>query len=1025
MSVLEVHDVSIRYITGDFKDIGLKEYTMKKLKGEYHVTEFWADRNISFTLEKGEMLGIIGANGAGKSTLLKAVSGIMEPTTGSVKREGNIAALLELASGFDGDLTVRENAYLRGAMLGYTRKFMDETYDQIIDFAGLRDFQDRPFRQLSSGMKSRLAFSIASLVQPDILILDEVLSVGDGAFRKKSEEKMREIIAGGAATILVSHSIQQVRSLCTKVLWLDHGYQVALSNDVDGVCNLYQKFLNKEIGLEEAKRLAHDGEESKKRDFGKCVEIRKSDTQKSNAVGVVANKEVEKHMGNVPPLKNGGWGFSIALGVFLLSLIVFPVLITTILYIFHIPITAANLALALVAALIALYVTTGGDCGKTAITALVGILLAAIAVVLCMHVYDWTWDGNTYHKCITGLLRYGWNPLYETFYDYGGATFPFMAGATETWYDAYPKGSEIWGACVYIICGDIESGKAFNLISMLGSFFACFGLLGQTGKVKPWQTALCTFFCIVTPISLSQCFTYYNDGFLWQMVTVCLATLLYLTFYEQGQYRRICAYLVFLTINVGLNIKFSALIFFGILGMTFFAFWSVERLFTEGNTPEAKHFIRKRFVLLATSALSGVLVTGATSYVINTLRHKNPVYTMIGDDAIKIFPAQLPLSQKEMSNIERFISSLFSRTNGSKALKTVEWKIPFFFDGGEYTAAQYVDARMAGWGIFFSGLLLVGVAVLLWWLKSGKTIKKAKKTALVLLTVYFVSLFLVPGLSWARYNVALFYIPVAGLFFLFAGEADKKSGASFCLAGAIAAILALNMVPNVVKGAQEFKKYNAYRGQLQELCENMRNNETEIGTDSNGYFRGRVFSLLDQGITEFNYVGELKKEEKDGTVFSDFGIDYRFISGPLSVKTAEELFDRIVQEDYITLIAIKDEASTALTDELVAKARTAGLKFDLTENGFRKSYLAVLDGKTVVHEEMSAQKLEYVTELNGHSISLTSAGYEVGNTASVQVDGVEYALNRRGLNIVFMSQESGEIVDSVCIDSYLDNRVYR
>lgn len=251
MSVLEVHDVSIRYITGDFKDIGLKEYTMKKLRGEYHVTEFWADRNISFTLDKGEMLGIIGTNGAGKSTLLKAISGIMEPTTGYVKRDGSIAALLELASGFDGDLTVRENAYLRGAMLGYTRKFMDETYDRIIDFSGLQDFQDRPFRQLSSGMKSRLAFSIASLVQPDILILDEVLSVGDGAFRKKSEAKMKEIIAGGAATILVSHSIQQVRSLCTKVLWLEKGQQIAFSEDVEGICDRYQRFLNGELKLEE------------------------------------------------------------------------------------------------------------------------------------------------------------------------------------------------------------------------------------------------------------------------------------------------------------------------------------------------------------------------------------------------------------------------------------------------------------------------------------------------------------------------------------------------------------------------------------------------------------------------------------------------------------------------------------------------------------------------------------------------------------------------------------------------------
>ena len=244
MAILEARNVSIRYITGDFKDIGLKEYVMRRLTGNYHVTEFWADKDVSFTLERGEMLGIIGSNGAGKSTLLKAVSGIMVPTEGWIRREGTIAALLELASGFDGELTVKENAYLRGAMLGYTRKFMDEKYDEIIDFAELKDFEDRPFKQLSSGMKSRLAFSIACLVKPDILILDEVLSVGDGAFRKKSEAKMREVINGGATTILVSHSLEQVRKMCTKVLWLHKGRQIDFGTDVSGICDRYQDFLD-------------------------------------------------------------------------------------------------------------------------------------------------------------------------------------------------------------------------------------------------------------------------------------------------------------------------------------------------------------------------------------------------------------------------------------------------------------------------------------------------------------------------------------------------------------------------------------------------------------------------------------------------------------------------------------------------------------------------------------------------------------------------------------------------------------
>ncbi len=242
--VIRAENVSIRYILGDFKDIGFKEYVVRKIKKEYKIREFWADRNISFELEKGDMLGIIGTNGAGKSTLLKAVSGIMVPTEGKMTVDGNIAALLELSSGFDPDLTVRENTYLRGALLGYTRSFMNDKYDEIIAFSELQDFQDRPFKQLSSGMKSRLAFSIACLVNPDILILDEVLSVGDGAFNRKSSKKMKEILSSGVTGILVSHSIGQVRELCNKVLWIDHGNQIAFSDQVGLYLDAYSEFLD-------------------------------------------------------------------------------------------------------------------------------------------------------------------------------------------------------------------------------------------------------------------------------------------------------------------------------------------------------------------------------------------------------------------------------------------------------------------------------------------------------------------------------------------------------------------------------------------------------------------------------------------------------------------------------------------------------------------------------------------------------------------------------------------------------------
>lgn len=307
MSVITCDDVSIRYITGDFKSIGLKEYVLRRLTNNYRVTEFWADRHITFAIEKGDMLGIIGTNGAGKSTLLKAVTGIMIPTGGKVTTRGKIAALLELTSGFDGNMTVRENTYLRGAMLGYTKEFLDAKYDEIIAFAELEEFQDYMFKQLSSGMKSRLAFSIACLVDPDILILDEVLSVGDGAFRKKSGDRMREILSSGKTGVLVSHSIAQIREMSTKILWIDHGNQIAFTNEVELYCDAYEEFLaTKKLPAtyEDIERLA-DGhakrlqEERKKKQAATAARLQKmiekgdSDEAALAAVRILAKNKPE------------------------------------------------------------------------------------------------------------------------------------------------------------------------------------------------------------------------------------------------------------------------------------------------------------------------------------------------------------------------------------------------------------------------------------------------------------------------------------------------------------------------------------------------------------------------------------------------------------------------------------------------------------------------------------------------------------------------------------------------------------
>lgn len=241
---IRVKNISVEYIIGDIKNIGLKDYFIRKINHTDDRHTFRALDGISFSLDEGDSCGIIGKNGAGKSTLLKVISGVLRPTEGQCTVDGNIAALLELGAGFDPDLTVRENTYLRGAMLGYTRQFMNEVYDSIIAFAELEDFQNMPYKTLSSGMKSRLAFSIACLVKPEILILDEVLSVGDAEFRVKSESKMKEIIEGGAITLFVSHSLYQVRKTCNKALWLEKGKQIAFG-DVQEICDMYEASLKK------------------------------------------------------------------------------------------------------------------------------------------------------------------------------------------------------------------------------------------------------------------------------------------------------------------------------------------------------------------------------------------------------------------------------------------------------------------------------------------------------------------------------------------------------------------------------------------------------------------------------------------------------------------------------------------------------------------------------------------------------------------------------------------------------------
>lgn len=240
--VLKVDHVGMRFNLSKEKVDNLKEYVIKLIKRELKFQEFWALKEVSFELKKGERLGILGFNGAGKSTLLKVVSGVLKPTEGTVDIKGRIVPLLELGAGFDQQYTGKENIFLYGAMLGYSKEFLQEKYEEIIEFSELGDFINVPIKNYSSGMKARLGFSIATIVEPDILILDEVLSVGDAKFRKKSENKIKSMMDKGITVLFVSHSLDQVKRLCDKAILLEHGHIIA-SGTVEHVSKIYEEKL--------------------------------------------------------------------------------------------------------------------------------------------------------------------------------------------------------------------------------------------------------------------------------------------------------------------------------------------------------------------------------------------------------------------------------------------------------------------------------------------------------------------------------------------------------------------------------------------------------------------------------------------------------------------------------------------------------------------------------------------------------------------------------------------------------------
>ena len=237
--IISVDHVSMRFNLSKEKHESLKEYFLALAKGRLQFDEFYALRDVSLKVMPGDFYGLIGLNGSGKSTLLKVISGVYKPSSGTCRVGGTIAPLIELGAGFDMDLTARENIYLNGTVLGFTPKYIDSKFEEIVEFSELRDFLDVPLKNYSSGMVARIAFAIATITKPDILIADEILSVGDFLFQQKCEDRMQKLMSGGTTVILVSHSIEQIERMCNKVAWLEHG-RIKMNGPTEEVCAAYK-----------------------------------------------------------------------------------------------------------------------------------------------------------------------------------------------------------------------------------------------------------------------------------------------------------------------------------------------------------------------------------------------------------------------------------------------------------------------------------------------------------------------------------------------------------------------------------------------------------------------------------------------------------------------------------------------------------------------------------------------------------------------------------------------------------------
>ena len=578
------------------------------------------------------------------------------------------------------------------------------------------------------------------------------------------------------------------------------------------------------------------------------------------------------------------------IGLQIILLIFFTILTSTVFLLVNIPINPVSLIIGFILSTGTMYCLGVREFKKLGIIFGTVLLIFLISVGTSCLIFDVSCDGEAYHKPAVGLLNLGWNPIYETTSEsIVRLNIEQLIPTGNTIADVYAKATWIFAASCYSLFGDIESGKCYTLLGILSLFCIVTSFLIEKANLRCWQAICCSFFLSANPVNLSQMFTYYNDGFLGTLVLIYISCFLYLSYGKTHKYHTATYVLIFATACIGMTVKFSGLMYFGIFGAIFYFFWIFRRVKQDGLKNSLK-WIYKLSLFFTILVLCSCLLFGSTVYIPNTINHENPVYGLIGDTNIASIDRNMPVVLQNTPDELRFISSMFYPSTNSMDVETLDFKIPFTFTISEIIISAWCDCRISGWGIMFGGIFVLGLismvsTLIVSWNRSKEIFSL---TLLLMLGILVPSIFLT-GMWWARYNSLPFLIQTFLLVFMFIllnhfvtddKVTKRKSTQTKIIAILLVAVICIsliNVAPGFAKTPVELATSLIGSAELDTIRDIPEGYFLEVNTGE----YGRLFNLIDCDI---EYVFSPSIDTPDGYIFDNFGYEWGILTYNIKMR---------------------------------------------------------------------------------------------------------------------------------------------